>query len=225
MKKLLHAVSLCLTLAAHLAHAAEPGLAGHYYLERGPHEVGSELLLKEGGRFEWMLAYGARDFAAGGTWRADGKQVVLTATPAPEPVFRMFRDDEYGRTKPAEPGRWIAVVGVPMEGPLQDIDVRFEARSGKAATAVTKPNGDAIVTMPADETWARAGLRRAGSDAPWQWFDVAPARAKARLAGFALTNIESLMQPPFSTVTLRVEPDGLAVDGDLGDVRGTYVKH
>jgi hypothetical protein len=103
------------------------------------------------------------------------------------------RDDEYGRTKPAEPGRWIAVVGVPMEGPLQDIDVRFEARSGRAA--------------------------------PWQWLDVAPARAKARLTGFAPTNIESLMQPPFSTVTLRVEADGLAVDGDLGDLRGTYVKH
>ena len=151
MNRLLLAVSLCLALAALLAQAAPTGLAGHYYLERGPLEVGSELLLKEGGRFEWMLTYGAQDLAAGGTWRADGKQVVLTAAPAPEPVFRTLADDE--------------------------------------------------------------------------WFDVAPARAQARLAGFALTNPEAQMTPPFTAVRLRIEADGLAVDGDLGGLRGTYVKH
>ncbi|TGV77628.1 hypothetical protein EN788_67460, partial [Mesorhizobium sp. M2D.F.Ca.ET.145.01.1.1] len=36
----------------------DAGLAGHYYL-RGVMEVGSELLLKKDGSFEFMLAYGA----------------------------------------------------------------------------------------------------------------------------------------------------------------------
>jgi hypothetical protein len=38
----------------------DPSLAGHYYLQ-GVMEVGSELLLKADGRFEYMLAYGALD--------------------------------------------------------------------------------------------------------------------------------------------------------------------
>jgi hypothetical protein len=225
MNRLLHAVSLCLALATPLAQAAASGLAGHYYLERGPREVGSELLLKQDGRFEWTLAYGAMDLAAAGTWRADGKQVVLTAAPAPEPVFRTLADADYDGAQPVEPGRWVAAVGTLAEAPLRDVEVRFEARSGKVATAVTGLNGGAIVSMPAGETWVRAGLRRFGSKAPWQWFDVAPARAQARLAGFVLTNAEAQMMPPFTAATLRVEPDGLAVDGELGGLRGTYVKH
>lgn len=44
------------------AFAAER-LAGHYYLN-GVAEVGSELLLRDDGRFEWFLAYGAMDRTA-----------------------------------------------------------------------------------------------------------------------------------------------------------------
>ena len=40
-------------------------IAGHYVLE-GVHEVGSELLLKPDGQFEYMLAYGAADYMATG---------------------------------------------------------------------------------------------------------------------------------------------------------------
>lgn len=228
MKRLLHAVALCLAVAAPCAHAAAAtpaGLAGHYYLEKGPHEVGSELLLKTGGRFEWTLAYGASDLAATGTWRTDGRQVVLTAAPSPEPVFRAFADAEYDGAQPVGPGRWVAAVGSPSGGPLEDAEVRFEARSGKTETALTGPNGGAIVAMPAGETWARAGLRRAGSDAPWQWFDIAPARARARLAGFMLTNPQAQFAPAFIELKLRVEPGGLALDGEQRGLRGTYVKH
>ena len=67
----------------------DKALAGHYYLS-GVHEVGSELLLREDGRFEWMLAYGALDQMAQGTWRRDGDRVLLRADPPPEapPLFR-----------------------------------------------------------------------------------------------------------------------------------------
>jgi len=222
---------LALAFAASFAHAAgappqDPStLAGHYYLEGGGIEVGSELLIKPAGKFEWMLEYGAMDYMAQGTWKLDGERLVLSAAPPPEPVFRIFGADDYHRTKPAEPGTWIAIVGVPGVGPVGDMEVRFEARSGKAASAVSKPNGDAIVKMPANEVWTRAGLRRAGGEGAWQWFDVPADRAATRLVGFVLTNIAAVQPRPFESMTLRVAPAGLVVEEGAGDLRGTYAKH
>lgn len=56
----------------------DDALVGHYYLS-GVHEVGSELLLRLDGHFEWMLAYGAVDNAATGQWVRQGKTITLTA--------------------------------------------------------------------------------------------------------------------------------------------------
>ena len=42
-------------------------------------EVGSELLLKADGRFEYMLAYGALDELASGCWTRSGATVMLHA--------------------------------------------------------------------------------------------------------------------------------------------------
>ena len=57
---------------------ADASLAGHYYLH-GVMEVGSELLLKPDGRFEYMLAYGALDELASGCWTRNGGVVTLNA--------------------------------------------------------------------------------------------------------------------------------------------------
>ena len=51
-------------------------LAGHYYLE-GIMETGSELLLRENGRFQWYFTYGALDLAAEGRWQREDDNVVL----------------------------------------------------------------------------------------------------------------------------------------------------
>jgi len=53
-------------------------LAGHYYLG-GVTEVGSELLLKSDGTFQWMLTYGAIDQSASGHWHRSGDTIVLDA--------------------------------------------------------------------------------------------------------------------------------------------------
>jgi hypothetical protein len=231
MAKLSNHICMFLVVVAPLAlggeprSSREPKLSGHYYLEDGPSEVGSELLLRDSGQFEWALMYGAADYAAKVTWQLTGKRMVLSSTPKSEPMFRMFGDDDYHRTKPAQRDRWIAVVGVPFMGPVADIEVRFEARSGKAGTAVSKPNGDAIVEMPSNEVWTRAGLRRAGSEVPWQWFSVAPQRAQARLVGFALTNLDAVRSASFASLTLRVAPKGLVIDDDASGLHGTYAKH
>lgn len=54
-------------------------VSGHYYLQ-GVTEVGSELLLRKDGQFRWMLAYGAVDQQAEGSWQMAGQQLELTAT-------------------------------------------------------------------------------------------------------------------------------------------------
>jgi hypothetical protein len=57
---------------------ADPTLAGHYEMH-GVTEVGSELLLKADGRFQYMLAYGALDELASGCWARHGGMVTLYA--------------------------------------------------------------------------------------------------------------------------------------------------
>jgi hypothetical protein len=65
-------------------------VAGHYYL-RGVMEVGSELQLNSDGTFEYMLAYGAADYFAKGTWKQDKDSVVLTTAGKEEPPFRVVK--------------------------------------------------------------------------------------------------------------------------------------
>ena len=54
----------------------DPKRVGHYYLN-GVMEVGSELLLKPDGSFEFMLAYGALDQYGKGCWRVEGNRVLV----------------------------------------------------------------------------------------------------------------------------------------------------
>src|SRR5882724_4805158 len=64
--------------------------AGHYYLQN-VREMGSELLLKPDGRFEFMLAYGAADYHAKGSWRHDHDVVILNSEDTNAPPFRLVR--------------------------------------------------------------------------------------------------------------------------------------
>ena len=79
--------------AAAVGRGVQQSLVGHYYLS-GIREVGSELLLKPGARFEWMLAYGSMDQSASGTWRVDGTMLILSTdrpdTRAPLAVLGPF---------------------------------------------------------------------------------------------------------------------------------------
>ena len=196
---------------------------GHYYLS-GMTEVGSELLLKKSGEFEWVLMYGATDMAAQGTWKRDGQRIVLTPH-GPQPgKFRLFTESELSIKKDPRQGIWVAIVGVPSEGPVAGIEVRFESASGRQATAVSSPNGDAIATMSGSETWNRAGLRRADSKDPWTWFEVPAERARKRIAGFVVLNPGELQKAPFKTLSLSSSKGQLSVDDNPMGLRGTYAK-
>ena len=208
MKSSLACWLACAALAcAAPSSAAEPAgsaLPGHYYLQ-GVMETGSELLLKKDGTFEWMLSYGNTDEQASGEWRVAGDTVTLVAgNGGKEPQFRVFEEAEMRIQKPAEAGLWVAIVGFPRLGPMAGVEVKFEAQSGKTATAVSVANGDAIVHMPASERWVRAGLRRQGAQADYQWLAVPPARAQERIAAFAVTDSQWLRAQAFQKLALRV---------------------
>lgn len=189
--------------------AAMKAVAGQYYLDAG-RDVGSMLKLDDDGEFEWRWVSNV-DKHAQGTWKLDGETIVLQPISPGTPHFRLFSDEELARTKPAEDGTWLAIVGIPRVGPMADVEVQFEARSGKTVTQVSLPSGDAQVEMPATEVWARAGLRRRGSNDTWQWFDIPPDRARARLAGFSVDDIAQLGRPPFQQMRLIQQGQNLAV--------------
>ncbi|MFZ5637466.1 MAG: hypothetical protein ACOY82_12880 [Pseudomonadota bacterium] len=77
-------------LAVAMPSAAGESLAGHYFLQ-GIHETGSELRLREDGRYDWFMAYGAMDATSAGRWSRESDRVVLIADlPAKDaPLFRV----------------------------------------------------------------------------------------------------------------------------------------
>jgi hypothetical protein len=118
-------------------------LAGHYILQ-GVMEVGSELLLKSDGSFEYMLAYGAADYCAKGTWRHENNGVVLNSAGRKEAPFRLLRS-EVGK-----PGR-ICVWVISKDGHgvenirvgLLAADQHFEATTTSDGAAVFPDEADA----------------------------------------------------------------------------------
>ena len=85
-------ILLVLLFALSAVSANCQDVVGHYVL-RGVMEVGSEMMLKPDGTFEFMLAYGAADYWAKGTWRRDGNTVILQSSGKKEEPFRLQRSE------------------------------------------------------------------------------------------------------------------------------------
>ena len=111
-------------------------LAGHYILQ-GVMEVGSELLLKSDGSFEYMLTYGAADYWAKGTWYREGSRVILNTAGSKEAPFRFVRSDA---DKPGKICVWV--IGKDGHGveniqvALQTVDRHFEAATTSDGAAL-----------------------------------------------------------------------------------------
>jgi hypothetical protein len=126
---------LVLALGTALSGCAQD-VAGHYVLN-GVMEVGSELMLKPDGHFEFMLAYGAADYWAKGTWRRDGNAVVLTSAGKEEAPFRLLRSEA------GKPGRIrVWVMGKNGKG-VPNIDVKLLG-AGEPLKARTDEEGAAV---------------------------------------------------------------------------------
>jgi hypothetical protein len=133
MKKML-ALLVLMILPAVTAYADDP--AGHYVLQ-GVHEVGSELWLKADGNFEFMLAYGAADYCAKGTWKEKGGVVILQSAANEDPPFRLLRSEA------GTPGRIrVWVIGKNGRG-VPNIKVKL-ATGGEPLEATTDSDGAAV---------------------------------------------------------------------------------
>jgi hypothetical protein len=117
-------------------------LAGHYILQ-GVMEVGSELLLKSDGTFEYGLTYGAADYWAKGTWRHEDNCVVLNSVGRKEAPFRLLRSEA---GKPGATRVWV--VGKNGEG-VEDIQVSLHA-ADQHFEATTTSDGSAVFPDVAD---------------------------------------------------------------------------
>lgn len=105
-------------------------LAGHYYLQN-VREMGSELLLKPDGRFEFMLAYGAADYHAKGAWRHDHDVVILNSEDTNAPPFRLVR---------SLAGKDTGIhlyVKAPNGRPVENIDVAVKTAQGQVKGRTT----------------------------------------------------------------------------------------
>ncbi len=116
--------------------AAAQELPGHYVLQ-GAMEIGSELVLKPDGTFEYMLAYGAADYWAQGTWRQDGDAVILHSAGKEEPPFRLLRSEA---GKPGKIQVWV--LGQNGKG-VANIRVGLQA-GGKRLEETTDSDGLAV---------------------------------------------------------------------------------
>lgn len=131
-----NAIVLVATLSAAAAATQSADVAGHYVLG-GMMEVGSELLLKPDGQFEFMLAYGAADYWAKGIWKTENDAVVLDSAGTQEEPFRFLRSSagEAGRIS-------VRVLGKNGRG-VPHIRVTLHAAGGDAE-ATTDNDGAAI---------------------------------------------------------------------------------
>ncbi len=128
--------SLLLILSVSLGYGRADEIAGHYVL-RGVMEVGSELLLKPDGTFEYYLSYGAADYWAKGTWKRLQGTVVLNTSGKEEPPFRLA-----GSSSTSEPGSRVRVKNVQGQ-PVEHIEVVLRTASAEAE-ARTNGEGSAI---------------------------------------------------------------------------------
>lgn len=68
--------SLFLVACVPIEKTRNNALIGHYYLQ-GVMEMGSQLSLQKGGKFEAVVEYGTADGYAKGKWTQDGERLTL----------------------------------------------------------------------------------------------------------------------------------------------------
>jgi hypothetical protein len=172
-------------------------VAGHYVL-RGMMEVGSEMLLKPDGQFEFMLAYGAADYWARGTWRRDNDTVVLNSAGKKEEPFRFLRSDAgtAGRIR-------VTVLSKNGRG-VPHIRVTLHAASGESE-ATTTDDGAAVFPDVPDPRAVSFEVRvydvRAGP------FDINPAHKDV----YFEINGDAIQQVHFANERLAIEGNTLVM--------------
>jgi hypothetical protein len=142
-----------------------PTVSGHYYLE-GVHEVGSEMLLRPDGRFQYFLTYGAYDENAIGDWRVDGDLIILNTSEGYTPPRFTLKQSSI---KPEQP--LTILVKDRSERGIPGIDISVDYGGMKLKTGYTQYYGWQAPTTNSNPKAIGLGLRM--HDIQPQWFKVA----------------------------------------------------
>ena len=138
MRTLLFAVALIALPAA----AQDSPFVGEYGLAEGP-DVGGGLLIRNDGRFQYVLAAGALDERAEGRWEAKGDNICLTTEPKPvPPAFEKAAPIAVEGAVPTLLVTWPNGNGIP------GVDFVIGFDSGDVAEGYTQYDG---WTMPEDD--------------------------------------------------------------------------
>lgn len=124
------------------AAAQDSSLVGEYRIAEGP-DVGGGLLIRNDGRFQYMLAAGALDERAEGRWEARGDSVCLTTDPKPVPPT--MEKGPLGEIDGAVP---TIIVTWPNGRGIPGVDFTIWFDSGDAIDGYTQTDG---WTMPDDD--------------------------------------------------------------------------
>lgn len=124
------------------AAAQDSPFVGEYSLAEGP-DVGGGLLIRNDGRFQYILAAGALDERAEGRWEARGDTVCLTTDPKPAPPT--MEKGTLGEIDGAVP---TIVVTWPNGRAIAGVDFTIWFDSGDPLDGYTQADG---WTMPDDD--------------------------------------------------------------------------
>jgi len=187
-------------------------MSGHYHLT-GQREMGSELMLKPDGTFEYMFAYGSADFWARGTWKTEQGVVVLKSADSKlKPPFGLVKSavGQAGETR-------IKVVG-PRGNPVPDIEVYLKADGDEPIQKRTDSEGVALIE-------SSAGKRSVVFEIPEALYRSKPIPLSAESRDFTFEICgEAVTEARFESEALIIEGADLLMHHWPDGPRMRYVK-
>lgn len=157
---LLSAAALTSSAAAQNTSTKATALAGVY--DGSQMEMGVALRLQPNGRFDYMLAYGALDESASGTWSVEGGDVLLTSDPVTAPKFVLIDQ------RLATDGKLHLVLDLPKGWTRQYFDAAVGLADGRYVGGQLSDDEDVIQLAPGDRPVSlrlQLGVYEARSDA------------------------------------------------------------
>ena len=217
--------------AAECSPPPDPSLAGKYHFS-GASEVGSELVLRTNGQFQYVLSYGAHDEHAHGCWLRGGPSVWLIAAPPSQDTHmelrrEVSRDGSYTPQSMmpvpltyAEAGAVANTVVVAMPRAFAGAPVWVEYADGQTQRQTLTIDGTASAHVPDMSSVKRIGVGLPKDASPRFWFDNAEPPRRLFLVKVDSPALSSFERKPL-VVSDTSEPPKLKSNGVFP---GTYTR-
>ena len=190
-------------------------MTGHYYL-KGMMEVGSELLLRPDGKFEFMLTNGAADYWGRGTWKAVDGAVVLTSDPSNHGAPFVLVKSEAGKAGETR----VKLVG-PEGHVAPNFDLWFLVPGTKGVAGRTDFDGMAVFPSSAEKRAIVWTVPMYDYQSPP--FGLSPEKHDFTFE-ISREGMIGLMEVPFKDERLRIDNGALIMKRDPEATEARYVK-